>query len=161
MTALAHLKATVDIISVIQDAGVNLRQVGNRWTASCPFHSEKAPSFYVFQDRQKFQCFGCQAHGDVVDFTMKIYGLSFREALGHLGIDQGAMTPAVREQIQANKRRRELVDCFRRWESKRAFEIADMLRVCRRLAGEIRDLESLDRGARHEPGNCYEEFNPS
>src|SRR5579864_4591893 len=45
-----------------------LRRSGRLWTACCPFHREKTPSFYVYADH--YHCFGCGAHGDVVAWAM-------------------------------------------------------------------------------------------
>ena len=47
-------------------------QVGRNGMACCPFHDDKHPSMKV--DRG-FHCFGCQADGDVIDFTARLFGL--------------------------------------------------------------------------------------
>ncbi len=52
-----------------------------RITALCPFHEEKTPSFTIYIDKNTFHCFGCQAHGDVITFKMKIDNLSFKDAV--------------------------------------------------------------------------------
>ena len=44
------------------------------WTACCPFHEEKTPSFHVRTREQDFKCFGCNAGGDVIDLAMRITG---------------------------------------------------------------------------------------
>lgn len=46
----------------------------------CLWHSEKTASCKVFADN-KFRCFGCQAHGDVVDIVRKLQGLEFLDAI--------------------------------------------------------------------------------
>ena len=56
----------IDILNVIEKAGVQLTQRGDKYKGSCPFHSENNPSFYVFPDGH-YHCFGCQAHGDAID----------------------------------------------------------------------------------------------
>ena len=45
----------------------------------CPFHAEKSPSFTVDDRRGTFHCFGCGAHGGVIDFLMRHDGLAFLE----------------------------------------------------------------------------------
>jgi len=70
----------VDIVEVI-DKRVNLKKAGKNYTACCPFHNEKSPSFTVSEERQMFHCFGCQKGGDVFTFLMEMEGLDFREAL--------------------------------------------------------------------------------
>lgn len=52
-------------------------QVGRNGMACCPFHDDKHPSMKV--DR-RFHCFGCQADGDVIDFTARLFGLNNKEA---------------------------------------------------------------------------------
>lgn len=43
----------------------------------CPFHSDKNPSMKV---DKRFHCFGCQADGDVIDFTARLFNLDRKEA---------------------------------------------------------------------------------
>lgn len=50
--------------------------------ALCPFHPDHDPSFSVKGNRG--HCFGCGWNGDVVDFTMKLKGFSFKETLEFL-----------------------------------------------------------------------------
>ena len=59
-------------------------QVGRNGMACCPFHDDKHPSMKV--DR-RFHCFGCQADGDVIDFTARLFGLSSKEAALKLAED--------------------------------------------------------------------------
>jgi len=58
-----------------------LRKLGSRYTALCPFHNEDTPSFVIYPDNS-FYCFGCQAHGDAIDFIKLIKDCSFKEAIG-------------------------------------------------------------------------------
>jgi hypothetical protein len=58
-----------------------LRPSGQDFVARCPFHDDQNPSFVVFPATQSFYCFGCQAHGDVLTFLMRVEHLTFQEAL--------------------------------------------------------------------------------
>ncbi|MFH1622254.1 MAG: CHC2 zinc finger domain-containing protein [Candidatus Omnitrophota bacterium] len=60
-----------------------LRKLGSRYAALCPFHNEKTSSFFIYPNNT-FHCFGCQAHGDVIDFIKLVKGCSFNEAIGQL-----------------------------------------------------------------------------
>lgn len=60
-----------------------LKQSGNRLVGKCPFHEEKTPSFYIFADNH-YHCYGCQEHGDAIDFVMKTKNLVFLEAVKEL-----------------------------------------------------------------------------
>jgi DNA primase len=77
---LVRLKSSVRIDSIV-GRYVLLRPSGANLVGLCPFHEDHRPSLVVYRERQGFHCFGCQAHGDVVDFLMRIEKLGFREAV--------------------------------------------------------------------------------
>lgn len=64
-------------------ADVALRRKGRELQGLCPFHSEKSPSFYVYEDGH-YHCFGCGAHGDAISFVMRRRGLEFEAAVREL-----------------------------------------------------------------------------
>ena len=70
---------------------VELKKAGRNMIGRCPFHSEKTPSFTVFEDN--FHCFGCGAGGDVITFTMRIENLDYRDAVNHLADRCGMTVP--------------------------------------------------------------------
>jgi DNA primase len=113
---IAELKQNIDLVSAVESSGVELARRGTRHVGLCPFHDEKTPSLFIFPDNH-FKCFGCGEHGDVIDFVQKLYGLSFKDSLKHLGIERGRITPKVKEEIQRRKRRTELVKQFNDWLS--------------------------------------------
>ncbi|MBI5902377.1 MAG: hypothetical protein HZB84_02705 [Deltaproteobacteria bacterium] len=119
-----------DILAALQREGVILRQKGRAFWASCPLHSEKTPSFKVDPERQTFYCFGCRRHGDVIAFVMERHGLTFREALTYLGIENSRIDYV---QVRKNKERRALIGSFRAWEKERRDELATLLRACRQV----------------------------
>lgn len=79
----AEIKARVPIERVV-GRRIRLQRRGRHLAALCPFHEEKTPSFVVFPKTQSYHCFGCGAHGDVIDFLMRLDGLGFRDALDAL-----------------------------------------------------------------------------
>lgn len=64
---------------------VALKASGKEWLACCPFHADRSPSFTIFQQGQRFKCFGCGASGDVLDFVQRAYGVTFPDAARLLG----------------------------------------------------------------------------
>jgi len=62
---------------------VQLARSGRQWKGCCPFHGEKTPSFYVYEDGH-YHCFGCGAHGDAIGFVMQSQGAGFMEAVEQL-----------------------------------------------------------------------------
>jgi DNA primase len=70
----------VDIIDVI-DRRVKLKKSGKNYTACCPFHQEKTPSFSVNPEKQFYYCFGCGAGGNALGFLMDYENLEFPQAV--------------------------------------------------------------------------------
>lgn len=82
----------VDIVDVI-DARVPLKKAGRDFSACCPFHNEKTPSFTVSQSKQFFHCFGCGAHGSAIGFLMEYDHLEFPDAVEELARLAGVPVP--------------------------------------------------------------------
>ena len=53
----------------------------------CPFHADGTPSLKLYGDH--FHCFGCGAHGDVIDLTAGLLGRPKSEAARRLEADFG------------------------------------------------------------------------
>ena len=82
----------VDIVEVV-DSRVPLKKKGKEYSACCPFHSEKTPSFTVSQNKQFYHCFGCKANGSAIGFLMEYEHLSFPDAIEELARSQGIDVP--------------------------------------------------------------------
>ena len=78
-------------LSALVGRRVKLSKSGRNWKGCCPFHNEKSPSFYVYDDG--FHCFGCGAHGDAISFLMQTAGASFPEAVEQLAGEAGLEVP--------------------------------------------------------------------
>ena len=87
-----ELLARVDIVDVIERR-VPLKKAGREWTACCPFHNERTPSFYVSPAKQFFHCFGCGAHGSAIKFLMDYERLEFPDAIEELAQAVGLKVP--------------------------------------------------------------------
>lgn len=85
---MAAIRARVKLSTIIGRV-VKLTRRGPDWFGLCPFHQESSPSFTVNDDKAFFHCFGCQAHGDALDFLMQQQGLPFGEAKRMLEQDAG------------------------------------------------------------------------
>lgn len=142
MDAIA--KESVNLISVVERTGIELVRSGSRHVGLCPFHIDTVPSFFVFPDNH-FKCFGCQEHGDVINFVQKFYSCDFKEALKYLGIEQGELTPEKRQEIKRLRQRRELVKAFRRWEVDASNEAGLLFRSATKVLANIKTEEHLDR----------------
>ena len=87
-----ELISRVDIVDVI-DSRVPLRKTGRDYTARCPFHEEKSPSFTVSPTKQFYHCFGCGAHGTALSFLMNYEHMPFGEAVRELAAKAGMEVP--------------------------------------------------------------------
>jgi DNA primase len=83
---------------------VKLARSGRQMKGCCPFHGEKTPSFYVYEDG--YHCFGCGAHGDAISFVMQTQGASFPEAVQSLASEAGLDLPKSTPSAQAAERAR-------------------------------------------------------
>ena len=54
----------------------------------CPFHGgDHTASLKLYDGQGGFHCFGCGAHGSVIDFVMRLFDLNFRQAVLRLNAD--------------------------------------------------------------------------
>jgi DNA primase len=83
---------------------VKLARSGRQWKGCCPFHAEKTPSFYVYDDG--YHCFGCGAHGDAIGFVMATRGASFIDAVQSLAAEAGLDMPRPEPSADAAERKR-------------------------------------------------------
>jgi DNA primase len=132
----------VDLVQVVEAAGVELKRSGSRHVGLCPFHGDRIPSFFVFEN-SRFKCFGCGEYGDSIDFVQKAHNCDFKEALRILGIERGPLTPKKREEIERFQHHRKLVKAFRRWEVDASNEIGMLCRCARKVLAKIRTEPDL------------------
>lgn len=81
-----------DIVDVVASR-VKLKKTGKNYSACCPFHQEKTPSFTVSPDKQFYYCFGCGAGGNAIGFLMDLDKLEFPEAVEELARKAGIEVP--------------------------------------------------------------------
>ena len=100
-----ELRAKISIVDVV-GSKVKLVRKGREYTACCPFHNEKTPSFTVNEAKGFYHCFGCGAHGDIIKFEMEANGLSFIDAVEKLAHKVGMQLPKLNPESkeQAEKR---------------------------------------------------------
>ena len=109
------VKLSVSTREAAEFYGIKVRRNG---MACCPFHDDKNPSMKV---DQRFHCFGCGEDGDVIDFTVKLFDLSPKEAAEKLAQDFGLIYDSqapprrryVRQKTEAQKFREDRQRCYR------------------------------------------------
>lgn len=87
-----ELLARCDIVELI-DTRIPLKKKGSNYSACCPFHNEKTPSFTVSPSKQFYHCFGCNASGNAISFLMEYERLSFVEAIEQIANQVGMPIP--------------------------------------------------------------------
>lgn len=85
-----------DIVDLV-DARVKLKRTGKNYSACCPFHQEKSPSFTVNREKQFYYCFGCGASGNALSFLMEHDRLEFIDGLKQLAGAAGLTLPETRD----------------------------------------------------------------
>ena len=68
--------------------GIQLPTSSDQVNVACPFpshhHPDRTPSLRLHLDTGRYHCFGCAAHGDVVQWVRDAEGLDVRGAIAHL-----------------------------------------------------------------------------
>ena len=89
MTSIyTQIRGRVSIVDIISRY-LKLRKKGTTYSALCPFHKERTPSFTVQESKGQYHCFGCGAHGDAIDFVKAIEHLSTIEAVKKIADQAG------------------------------------------------------------------------
>ena len=117
-----ELLARVDIVEVI-DLRVSLKKSGANYSACCPFHNEKTPSFTVSQTKQFYHCFGCSANGNAIGFLMEYDNMHFVDAIETLADMVGMEVP---RDEQAAQQRNDSKPLYTLMESVAAFYQAEL-----------------------------------
>ena len=128
---IAAVRAQAGLVNTISRYGVKLARKGREHVGLCPFHKEKTPSFTVNEGKGFYHCFGCGAHGDILDFVMAFAGCSFREAMEDL---RGGHAPTSPEDVRraAERQRHAEAERRRRAEQDAQQRTGDALQIWRR-----------------------------
>jgi DNA primase len=94
---LERLKKEVSLQRLVEARGVKLKRKGKDLVGCCPFHDDKTPSFVVSPKENLWHCLGaCQVGGSVLDWVMKIEGVSLRHAVELLRAEHPSLAADTR-----------------------------------------------------------------
>jgi DNA primase len=110
-SVIDEVRARADIVEVVGEQ-ITLKRAGKDFSALCPFHHEKTPSFYVVPAKGFYKCFGCGESGDVFSFLMKRGGLTFQDAVRDLAARVGVEVPDPRVGREAEEPNRVLYEAI-------------------------------------------------
>lgn len=131
-----HTDRLKSILSMRDVMAVYLPQnhINGKGFTTCPFHSEKSPSFIVHPDR--YYCFGCGESGDIITLTSKLFNLPFKDAVLKLDADfsvgLGLNHMSMEEMIRS-------AEAYRKRQAERAREEARLASL-KRLDREFLDI---------------------
>ena len=108
MNQFERVKAAVTLRQAAEHYGLTVSRNG---MTCCPFHKDRHPSMKLNKDY--FFCFGCGASGDVIDFTARLFGISFKDAATKLAADFGISAETKQVFIRQNPSRLEELRCRR------------------------------------------------
>ena len=111
MDLFTQIKMAVSVKEAAEYYGLEVNR-GNM--VCCPFHADRTPSMKLNEDY--FYCFGCGAHGDVIDLAARLFSLSGYDAAKKLAADFGIaeQKPSVLAKLKRGKTQVESErHCFR------------------------------------------------
>lgn len=115
-----NIRQLVPMKEAVEFYGLPVNRAG---FISCPFHEEKTPSCKIYES--SFNCFGCGAGGDVIDFVRKLYEIDFKAAVTRINCDFGLNLPLKREPSKEEQERARKIKAEReqKAEEKRVLSI--------------------------------------
>jgi DNA primase len=102
-TDVELIKDRIDLAELVRER-VRLTRSGRHWKGRCPFHDDRSPSFFVFDD-QRYFCFGCKAKGNAFDWVMQTEHVAFVDALKMLADIAGVTLTGGRQAASSDDQR--------------------------------------------------------
>ena len=96
-----EIRNSLDTQEVFSNYGLRPNRSG---FVCCFSHNERTPSMKVYKGNGGYHCFGCGAHGSIIDFVMQYFGLNFQDAIAKINTDFSLGLP-IGERISLRQRR--------------------------------------------------------
>lgn len=127
-----------DITETITREGIHVKQ--NK--AHCPFHEDDTPSLMVYPKNNSWYCYGCNIGGDAIEFIRRHRGLSYKQAISHLGVKY--RQPCKRDILRLDKIRE-----FKEWEQRYHAELCQQYRTIQNHKFLAWDMDDIHAEAYH------------
>jgi len=101
---LDRVRQAADLVGLIS-RDITLKKSGKNFSACCPFHKEKTPSFSVSPERNFYRCYGCSAKGDAITWMMDHHHLPFPDAVAAVAEFSGIQLPEPCQDTAADQAR--------------------------------------------------------
>ena len=151
-----EIKSRVSMPEMMGRYGFELDRSG---FCKCPLHSEKSGSFKAYPGSRGFYCFGCGAHGSVIDFVMQYFGLTFQDAISKINSDFSLGLP-IGERISL-RHRREMEHRQMERQEERNSEHRELERLDREYWAAFDLWQKYDTNKReYAPKSLSEDFHP-
>ena len=96
-----EIRNSLDTQEVFSNYGLRPNRAG---FVCCFLHNERTPSMKVYKGNGGYHCFGCGAHGSIIDFVMQYFGLNFQDSINKINTDFSLGLP-IGERISLRQRR--------------------------------------------------------
>ena len=147
MDIFEEVKRRVPVTKAAERYGLRPNRAG---FVRCPFHGERTPSLKLWEDH--WHCFGCQAHGSVIDLVGQLFGLAPLEAARRLDGDFGLglcpdrpRTEEDRALLRETRRVNGILEDFERWRKETLERLCAAVR-----AGNLAKLRSPETWTEEE-----------
>ena len=150
MNTIEAIKQAVSISDFCESNGIH---INHRGFACCAVHSEKTPSMMIKDGH--FHCFGCGAHGDVIDLACAVWNCDKAQAMKELcriyGVEGDKYNPYAID-IMMRKRQKEIA------EERRERRIAELERQKCEAAAQLDIIRMILGKPPDKPENMTDAF---
>jgi DNA primase len=143
---LSHQIERIDLAALVRSEGIEVIKRGNKRLACCPIHNEKTASFCIFPDGHA-KCFGCGWYGDAVDLVQILYGLTFKGALQHLGINQEPLSADMRRRVRQAELKKQQKRANEELRRQLLYTLAVEIRKARKILANIKNEQQMESAA--------------
>jgi len=81
---LDRIKRELKIKDLAEEQGLKLSRKNGQFVTRCLWHRDNDPSLFIHPGKNLFNCFGCDAGGDVIQWVMKSFKMEFARAVEYI-----------------------------------------------------------------------------